>query len=95
MEREKALNAAIGWFEDHWNGWTIEKAGDPDGKGERFKLFDPNGQPRHILGLTNELLRECESAETLWLHLVRYDFRKRFVLTPGGIVWLGTTGFLD
>ena len=77
------------------DGWTIEPSADPDGKGERFKLYDPMGTPRFVLGLTDELLSESDSGEALWQSLDAHEVGKQLVLFGGSqIAWLGTVGWI-
>ena len=95
MDRADAKNAALDWLEDHFGGWAIELVSDPNGAGERFKLYDPKGASPLVLGLTVELLSESDSREALWRYLDAHQVRKRLVLFRGGqIAWLGTTGWI-
>ncbi len=94
MNESDGRTAAIAWLENEYDGWEIEHAGKLIGKGECFKLYDPQGQPRHVLGLTRELLLESESREALWQYLDTQEVRKRLAIAGRPIVWLGTSGYL-
>lgn len=95
LTRADAIEATIAHLHILFPRWRIKDAGDPDGQGERFKLFDDQDRPRHILGLTAELLTESESPQSLSDFLNEHQIKRHLADAGTKIVWLGTDGYFD
>ncbi len=98
MTRNDATKTTIAYLGILFPNWRVEAAGEPaesPGKGECFKLFDARGQPRHILGLTAELLDESASPNALFAFLHENQVKRHLADAGTKIVWLGIQGYLD
>ena len=98
MTRNDATKTTIAYLGVLFPNCRVQAAGEPaesPGKGECFKLLGARGQPRHILGLTAELLDESASPNALLAFLHENQVKRHLADAGTKIVWLGIQGYLD
>jgi hypothetical protein len=94
MRNKHTGQKAVEWFlASEFPGWRIAAERDKGGNGVLFRLFDQKGAPRHILGVTDELLVNYATAEDLRGFLSRLGVREKLGERGSEAVWLLPTGW--